>query len=592
MTNSLFRNVIGPATLVVVATTLGLLTSTDSGTAHTYPLTIGNLAYCNQLPADFPVAKAFVDADLAGDPNCTAPDPVPPDSAVDFSLSFGLGEGSSFFGSEILLGFSDDHFMAADADIPDGTKVGGLSNTLLASILNGPCNTPVPLEFILYESTVDDANADGVADESNTVDPLPEGSPNRFEPLVNDADDDGFADADSPLFTQYPSFYNTLFDPDLDYPGGPNGPIPPVAPLNRYSAATKVPPGIGDWLPINFVQFAPGALAAFDSDPDNAVHPYGRFARTSVPAGTVGHDAYIMSVSFLADPTELQPTSSPLSGLCSIQGRLMWLGTTPGSQVRGRTPPANTGIDGSGSHAYPFYSFSLRDADEDGFENQIDTCPYDENTDDPRITTGADFDNIDPACDQGTGGNSADVDGDGFANISDNCPQVANPDQAETEKAGTTYVVAAPDGGPKWDGIGDACDINPSTADGHFITSLLAPVICIANDPPPAGCGELGDTDIDGDGFSDVIEMFITTDPIENCSKTSSQNAWGPDFNNDTRVTIADVLLLKSPFGSQSGQPAYSSRFDLNADGRITIADVLKMKDPFGTNCVSLFPSP
>ena len=87
--------------------------------------------------------------------------------------------------------------------------------------------------------------------------------------------------------------------------------------------------------------------------------------------------------------------------------------------------------------------------------------------------------------------------------------------------------------------------------------------------------------DTDGDGFKDGVEVFVGTLPTVGCGA----GAWPPDFNDDERVTIADVLALKPAFGSQAGDPNYDQRLDLTADGRITISDVLALKPVFGQSC-------
>ncbi len=131
------------------------------------------------------------------------------------------------------------------------------------------------------------------------------------------------------------------------------------------------------------------------------------------------------------------------------------------------------------------------------------------------------------AADPSSGCNpNVDTDGDGIPDEADNCPAWPNPSQDL----------------PAWP---------------------------IPNDDP------------DCDGFTTAVESFVTTLPFNSCGT----NAWPPDFNDDERVTIADVLALKAPFGSQTGDPNYDQRPDLNADGRITIPDVLALKPFFGLAC-------
>jgi hypothetical protein len=112
-------------------------------------------------------------------------------------------------------------------------------------------------------------------------------------------------------------------------------------------------------------------------------------------------------------------------------------------------------------------SASLRNADGDPYENNLDTCKYKVNTEDPRITDGAgDGDMIDPACDPHPtiNDNADNHDGDntgfpaaGWPNGQDNCPVNANDTQREAD-ANLPRTRSAPFGGPSGDNIGDACE--------------------------------------------------------------------------------------------------------------------------------------
>jgi len=159
------------------------------------------------------------------------------------------------------------------------------------------------------------------------------------------------------------------------------------------------------------------------------------------------------------------------------------------------------------------YGASQRDADGDGFENALDTCPYTPDTvwnphlqdtgaatGDSDIYSGTSYpDGIPDTCDPtpteatagqpppGSVGNPqpTDHDGDGFLNRGDNCPTVANADQADKDPGPTGEEVG--------DGIGDACDQNPGSPDGAEIKCIKTSVAVAGGDPNTAYSGCLSD---------------------------------------------------------------------------------------------------
>jgi len=164
------------------------------------------------------------------------------------------------------------------------------------------------------------------------------------------------------------------------------------------------------------------------------------------------------------------------------------------------------------------------------------------------VQTFADTNGVDiPAMDgDGTISIEPDADGDSVVDSRDNCPAVPNTGQADSDG----------------DSAGDACDP------------------CSAN------------PDCDGDAFSDGIELFLDTNPMNGCSLTATANDEDPDprppdFDDNQIVNILDVIPVLPPyFGSSSGGPNYAQRRDLNADGIINILDVTKVLPPvFGSTC-------
>ncbi|MCH8345552.1 MAG: hypothetical protein IIC87_01330 [Chloroflexi bacterium] len=108
-----------------------------------------------------------------------------------------------------------------------------------------------------------------------------------------------------------------------------------------------------------------------------------------------------------------------------------------------------------------------------------------------------------------------------------------------------------------------------------------------------------GVLDNDVDGFSDGMELFMGTLPLQSCPETAAPHdealdAWPPDFDDNQSVEINDLLgagvSFKGSFGSSEGDAAYSARFDMNASGEIDITDLLgagaSFKSTFGQSCL------
>ena len=572
----------------VIAAVLIAFSSLPGGAVHadgTFDTSV-EYFFCNQLPPGFGGP-----APLPGNPACTGN--FTPGAHPDWGFTWTIPDGDYNF-STFAAFMSDEFSIAADADIDDGTVVGGNITAPRLGLASNACNNLIQPNFILYDSTTN---------TSNTVDALPEGTKDRFSNLQTNGGDafPASADANSPAVLKYPSFLNTILDPDLDYPGGPNGPEPPISPHARYTGLTKVS---NEWIFFTMLVFEKTQLDPFVDDAHNATHPFARYGRNPDEAGWV-------HIFILQDPMERVASTSIISDFCTpMVADTMFLGQVTdishGTVNRLTSPAANGGIDGEGTHLLLLYALSLRDTDGDGLENSFDTCPFAANVDDPRVTAGADGDMIDPACDPNPNPppeNAFDFDDDDFLNPQDNCPLVANATQTQGEDA-TTYIQAAPDAGFKDDSIGDACDSeqggNDGVANGGFLHEMITDAVCIGGtDTTPAhgfcDAGGLSANNIDTDGdstasstYQNYKEIFMQTDPLVDCPQVSgSHDAWPPDFNASRNVNILDIVQLTPPvFGKSPPDPNYSKRKDLNASGSINILDIVQLTPPvFGTSC-------
>jgi hypothetical protein len=103
--------------------------------------------------------------------------------------------------------------------------------------------------------------------------------------------------------------------------------------------------------------------------------------------------------------------------------------------------------------------------------------------------------------------------------------------------------------------------------------------------------------DLDGDTVwpfydrqSDAVEAWGGTDSLDACPEISSDDAWPPDFNNDTVVNALDLNFYRGVLGTGYGYGGeigrlYQRRLDLNADGVINALDMALLRPHLGTMC-------
>lgn len=398
---------------------------------------------CNQLPTTYSLDQPILNGGGLG---CA--ETLTAGTATDFTVISDYPATNLNFSNVVTISPNAPTIVAGNP------LAGGLRSATNLGVINSPCTTALIVDFYLYNVTL--PNAATRAAMTNIAWTQPEGTSDRFaiwrvddgthtsSPPVP-ADPEWADPSDTPItaanganadgttlaIANYPSHLLDLFDPDFVVGVG-DGALEPKIPLAAYGGLTKV---AGTWVPLYFLVFpATGANSLSGGTPLPA------------PLGEISSSMGFPSVSVLTDPSAAIASPSTITDFCSA------LNVTTMLRSNVHSNPA------AGTQMFLQYNASQRDTDQDGYENQIDTCPLNAApAENPRNVLGVndtDADGIMNSCDTNApDAADEDVDNDGFSNRQDNCPQVANPLQTESEAG-----VAPADKGPRTDGIGDACD--------------------------------------------------------------------------------------------------------------------------------------
>jgi hypothetical protein len=373
-----------------------------------------------------------------------------------------------------------DWLVATGSSVPDGAQVGDAWIGMNVGFDNGPCNTWVQADVTTLDCTTNTAVTVSFAD--------------------------GFADANSnglpDACDKYPAFLKTLF--------------PGITPRARYYGQADV---YGSPTSLNFVVFEPGTTL------------YG----TAFDPGS----GYPMATVF-NDPTAA-PAPSATTDVCTNWQRYesFW-------QRSSDNPDTFANEDGYllrrnpsdwGNYNFATFVRGRPDADGDGIENQLDTCPLDGNWDEnPRNGNGPDGDGLDSVCDPAWDVYNEDQDGDGYLNRGDNCPLNANgvggTNQADTDK----------------DGIGNVCDPHPSSVDGAQEERWSDFWVEVTGDS-------------DNDGWSDALERLAGSDP--NWEMSTPEGLWrSPQACSDGLDNDLDGLVDGYDLGCDRDNDRVANMFD------------------------------
>ncbi len=490
----------------------------------------------------------------------------------NFVVDFNLPKGDVQFAGVVAY-IPDSWGIARGETLPIGAVVGHLESQATLGIVGAACNTELPVKFDMLNASIDiedtvsfdDTNKDdtdptrdyakdvhdsGTASggSSNTLEDsdnadegviLREWVANQWinhyvrivrgtgsgqqatiesntnntltvtEPWETPPDDTSEYEIFNGLYDsidKYPDFINRVFDTDN---------LQPI----RRSAGIAIVAGIPVLL--QFLVFEPGTHINDDLDDDAAL---------GYPSVTLLQNA--------GDP-DANPQPSAITDFCTpLTSNNVSFGISE-DNVKDTPDVDESGFPVNINPLDGVYTFTTvaagqRDVDGDSYENSFDTCAFDTNVGNPRVTADGDLDQdgldaaCDPSDDPATGGTNSDEDGDGYSNRQDNCPLRANGEDATNQHDEDK------------DQIGDECDPNPDQADteGKLLYTQPTKDITIgaggAGGPPSAAaCAGKG-------AYEGVDVCFRLGDPpgpgfIEPSSQqTSTPTGTGPTGTDET----------------------------------------------------------
>jgi hypothetical protein len=401
----------------------------------------------------------------------------------------------------------------AGGSMPLGSLIGELDSQSVLGLLNGACQTALPLHFELMNATVD--MSETVVFHDTDADQVGE--------MFEDDDEDGRPNG----VEMWPEFLSRLVR-DVPFPNGT-----PVEPIMRSYGQVNL---TGSWVGLQFLFLEPGSMV--NGTPLDASLGY-PVVFVLQDTGDPGATRQPSAITDFCSPLD---TSHTIFGLSKDNPATARVGTT-GFPEEGQPVLTNPGDGG-----YNFVTFvaSELDNDGDGIPNPLDPCPLEGNTLgwDPRVLDppgDSDGDGLPDLCDPDSSAVDVDQDhdNDGFVNRGDNCPVVPNADQADIDR----------------DSIGDACDDNPAAVSMHRHLECI-----------------IKEIDVGAGGDPAVVPAAVMPCALEVVLGISRGNV---DCSEDG-VTPIDSLHILRYDASIWPAPACIDGGDNDCDGEINVEDALQ----------------
>jgi hypothetical protein len=258
------------------------------------------------------------------------------------------------------------------------------------------------------------------------------------ENTTRDFAEDRNGDGNDDAIDLYPDFINRVFDTDN------------LQPIRRSADITIV---ASTPVLLQFLVFPPGTHINDDIDDDPEL---------GYPTVTL--------LQNIGDPDQ-KPAPGAITDFCTP---LVTKNTTFGTLENGMPLSVSPA---PGTYTFNVIAAGQRDADGDSYENSFDTCPFEANIGNPRITNDGDLDSdgLDAVCDPNDNpetGHQIRPDDDGYNNRQDNCPLINNGEDTTNQHDEDK------------DQIGDECDTDPAVADGELIYQRPALDIVIGGGGP------------------------------------------------------------------------------------------------------------